>query len=381
MTVKTAVSHGHHETISWRSQFLRDVVNGLDQSHKRLPCKYFYDEIGSALFDEICELDEYYLTRTELAILQAKASEMADAIGKNCEFIEFGSGSGLKTRLVLKELCSPRAYVPIDIAREHLLRSARELSRCFPGLRVIPVHGDFTARFSLPEHGDPRARRVVYFPGSTIGNFSPTAAVCLLRKIAALVGSGGGLLIGFDLDKDESIVLPAYNDARGTSALFNLNLLARINRELDADFELSAFNHRALYLRSQERMVMHLVSKKDQVVRVAGRPFEFREGETIHTEDSYKYSLKHFARLTSQAGFTLSQQWTDPKQYFAVQYLTVDRSESQPSGDEESLGQVEQSLDGQGEHSGRDGAFREDHAHVVKADAGEDRLPKSAGAN
>jgi dimethylhistidine N-methyltransferase len=349
MTVKTAVSPCHHETISWRSQFLRDVVHGLEQIHKQLPCKYFYDEIGSALFDEICELDEYYLTRTELAILQAKAPEMAGAIGEDCVVIEFGSGSGLKTPLLLRELCSPRAYVPIDISREHLLRSARDLSRSFPGLRVIPVHGDFTAWFSLPDTGGPRARRVVYFPGSTIGNFSPTAAVHLLQKIAALVGAGGGLLIGFDLDKDESIVWPAYNDARGKSAAFNLNLLARINRELVADFELPAFSHRAQYLRSQERMVMHLVSKKDQVVRVAGRKFAFREGETIHTEDSYKYSLKHFARLTSQAGLTLSQQWIDPRQYFAVQYLTVERSDSQPPGDQEPLGQIECSLNGQGE--------------------------------
>ena len=349
MTAKTAVSPCHHDTISWRSQFLRDVVHGLDQIHKRIPCKYFYDEIGSALFDEICELDEYYLTRTELAILQTKASEMAGAIGEDCVFIELGSGSSLKTPLLLKELCSPRAYVPIDIAREHLLRSARDLSRRFPGLRVIPVHGDFTAQFRCRNMATLAARRVVYFPGSTIGNFSPTAAVCLLRKIARLVGAGGGLLIGFDLDKDESIVWPAYNDACGKSAAFNLNLLARINRELSGDFELSAFSHRAQYLRSQERMVMHLVSKKDQVVRVGGRRFEFREGEPIHTEDSYKYSLKHFARLTSQAGFALSQQWIDSKQYFAVQYLTVDRSESQAPRDEESFGEVECSLDGQGE--------------------------------
>jgi L-histidine Nalpha-methyltransferase len=163
----------------------------------------------------------------------------------------------------------------------------------------------------------------VYFPGSTVGNFSPKAALRLLTQIAGLVGEGGGLLIGFDLDKDPSVVWPAYNDREGKSALFNLNLLARINRELAADFDLSAFRHSAVYLRAQERMVMHLVSEKNQVVQVSGRKFEFREGEATHTEDSYKYSLKHFARLTSAAGFTLSQQWIDPKQHFAVQYLTV----------------------------------------------------------
>jgi dimethylhistidine N-methyltransferase len=313
-----------HEVLSWRRQFLRDVLRGLERPDKSIPCKYFYDAIGSALFDEICELDEYYLTRTELQILRAHAPEMADAIGEDCDLIEFGSGSGLKTRLLLSELRSPRAYLPIDISREHLEKSVRALARSFAGMRFIPVHADFTAPFSLPDTGQPRARRVVYFPGSTIGNFRPGSALRLLIQIARLAGEGGGLLIGFDLDKDEAIVWPAYNDREGKSAAFNLNLLARINRELFASFDLSAFEHRAVYLRAQERMVMHLVSRKLQRVRVAGREFQFREGEAIHTEDSYKYSLKHFARLTSQAGFSLSRQWIDPNQYFAVQYLTVD---------------------------------------------------------
>ena len=218
---------------------------------KALPCKYFYDAIGSALFDEICELDEYYLTRTELQILRTHAPEMAEAIGEDCDLIEFGSGSGLKTRLLLAALRSPRAYLPIDISREHLEKSVRDLARRFRSLRFIPVHADFTAPFSLPDTGDPVARRVVYFPGSTIGNFSPRAALALLTQIAQLVGDGGGLLIGFDLDKDESIVWPAYNDRQGKSAAFNLNLLARINRELAADFDLSAFTHRADYLRAR----------------------------------------------------------------------------------------------------------------------------------
>jgi dimethylhistidine N-methyltransferase len=312
------------ETTSWHRQFLKDVVQGLRQPRKEIACKYFYDEIGSALFDEICELEEYYLTRTELTILEAHAAEMAQAIGEDCELIEFGSGSGLKTRLLLEQLRSPRAYLPIDIAREPLERSAHDLTERFPGLRILPVHGDFTEHLLLPETGDPRAKRVAYFPGSTIGNFSPRAATNLLCTIAWLVGDGGGLLVGFDLDKDESIVWPAYNDRRGVSAAFNLNVLERINRELGADFDLAAFSHRADYVRSKERMEMYLVSREPQVVQIAGLDFSFDQGEMIHTEYSYKYSLEHFGRLTSRAGFTLARQWLDPLGYFSVQYLIVD---------------------------------------------------------
>jgi dimethylhistidine N-methyltransferase len=324
MISSTATISRHDATSSWHRQFLKDVFQGLDRSPKEIPCKYFYDELGSALFDEICELDEYYLTRTELAILETHAAGMAAAVGEDCELIELGSGSGLKTRLLLDQLRSPRAYLPVDIARDHLKRSARELSERYPGLRVVPVHADFTEPLILPETGDPRARRVVYFPGSTIGNFNPRAATNLLCTIAWLVGDGGGLLVGFDLDKDESIVWPAYNDRRGVSAAFNLNVLERMNRELGADFDLTAFAHRADYVRSKERMEMYLVSREPQVVRIAGREFSFREGETIHTECSYKYSLDHFSRLTSRAGFRLVEQWLDPLNYFAVQYLVVD---------------------------------------------------------
>jgi dimethylhistidine N-methyltransferase len=310
-------------TTSWRRQFLKDVVQGLERPQKEIACKYFYDDIGSALFEQICDLEEYYVTRTELAILESHAAEMAEAIGEDCELIEFGSGSGLKTRLLLEQLRSPRAYLPVDIAREPLERSALDLAERFPGIRILPVHADFTEHLLLPETGDPRARRVVYFPGSTIGNFSPLAATNLLCTIAWLVGDGGGLLVGFDLDKDESIVWPAYNDRQGISAAFNLNVLERINRELRADFNLAAFSHRADYVRSKERMEMYLVSRKPQVVRIGGMPFSFDQGETIHTEYSYKYSLEHFGRLTSRAGFSTAAQWSDPKGYFAVQYLIV----------------------------------------------------------
>jgi dimethylhistidine N-methyltransferase len=324
MTKSSATISSHEHPITWRKQFLIDVLHGLRQPQKEIPCKYFYDERGSGLFDEICELDEYYLTRTELAILRDHAAEMADVVGEDCELIEFGSGSSLKTRLLLGQLREPRAYLPVDISREHLERSALALADSFPGLRVIPVHGDFTAPLSLPKTGEPRARRVVYFPGSTIGNFSPDAARVLLRQIVRLVGHGGGLLIGFDLDKDESIVEPAYNDRRGVSAAFNLNLLTRINRELGADFDLDEFEHRAVYSREKECVEMHLVSRRTQVVRVSGTAFSFGEGETIHTECSYKYTVEHFGRLTSHAGFTTTRQWMDAQKYFCVQYVGVD---------------------------------------------------------
>ena len=313
----------HDETAWWRRQFLKDVIQGLKRPQKEIACKYFYDEVGSALFDEICELDEYYLTRTEMGILETHAAKMADAIGEDCELIELGSGNAQKTRLLLEQLRSPRAYLPIDISREPLELSAVRMAKRFPELRVLPVHGDFTGPLLLPETGDPRARRVVYFPGSTIGNFSPKAATSLLCTIAWLVGEGGGLLIGFDLDKDYSIVWPAYNDSRGKSAAFNLNVLEHINRELSADFDLAAFSHRADYVRSKERMEMYLVSRISQVVRIAGTEIGFDAGETIHTEYSYKYSFEHFSHLTARAGFTLAGQWTDPQNYFAVQYLVV----------------------------------------------------------
>jgi L-histidine Nalpha-methyltransferase len=243
------------------------------------------------------------------------------AIGEDCELIELGSGSGLKTRLLLEQLREPRAYLPVDISEKPLARSAEELTGRFPSLHIHPVCADFAGPLQLPSTGVPRARRVVYFPGSTIGNFSPKAALRLLRSIAWLVGDGGGLLIGFDLDKDESIVWPAYNDRRGVSAAFNLNLLARINRELDGSFDLAAFEHRADYVRAKERVEMHLVSRKAQVVRVAGLGIGLAEREMIHTEYSYKYSLASFSRLTSQAGFTASNHWFDSKSYFCVQYL------------------------------------------------------------
>ncbi len=323
MKATIAPSGRHDEIISRRGQFLSDVLHGMNRPQKMIPCKYLYDERGSALFDRICELNEYYLTRAELAILGAHAAEMADLLGADCELIEFGSGSATKTRLLLEHLRAPRAYLPVDIAEEHLERSAQALALTFPELAIVPVAADFTTPLALPEMETPKVRRVVYFPGSTIGNFSVRAATKLLREIAELVGVGGGLLIGLDLDKDASIVWPAYNDRAGVTAAFNLNVLERANRELGAGFELASFAHRADYVRPKERVEMHLVSRKRQKVSIAGFDFALNQDETIHTEHSYKYSLARFRRLTTVAGFVLKRQWLDPRRYFAVQYLTV----------------------------------------------------------
>jgi dimethylhistidine N-methyltransferase len=314
----------HPEAASGLDRFRRDILQGLSRPRKAIPCKYLYDDRGSALFDEICDLEEYYLTRTEVAILGDHADEMAATIGPDCDLIEFGSGSGLKTRLLLERLALPRAYLPIDISPKPLARSALDLSERFPGLDIRPVCADFTRPLTLPETGSPRARRVVFFPGSTIGNFRPRAALTLLHAIARLVGPGGGLLIGLDLDKDESIVWPAYNDRLGITAEFNLNLLVRINRELGADFDVRAFEHRADYVRVKERMEIYLVSRKAQAARIDNRLFPFAEGEMIHTEYSYKYSPRRFGRLTARAGFALANQWSDPDGYFCVQYLVAD---------------------------------------------------------
>ena len=306
-----------------REEFLNDILEGFRRPQKTTPCKYLYDEHGSHLFDRICELEEYYLTRSELSILHSYGHEMGEAVGEGCDLIEFGSGSSVKTRLLLKELHDPRAYFPVDIARTHLERYAKVLAKRFPSLIVQPVHADFTAPFELPGLGDSDAHRVVYFPGSTIGNFSPEEAADLLSSISRLVGLGGGLLVGFDVKKDATILLPAYNDREGVTAEFNLNLLTRINRELDGDFDLDAFAHRAIYDPANERVEMHLISKRSQVVRISGVEIVFRKGETIRTEYSHKYSFRTFNRLVAEAGFARQRQWMDAKKYFCVQYLTA----------------------------------------------------------
>ncbi len=303
-------------------EFLRDVLDGLSRAPKELPCKYFYDARGSALFDRICELEEYYPTRCEAEVLRRHAAEMAELFGPRCVLVEYGSGSSRKTRLLLDRLRDPAAYVPVDISAEHLLASARRLARRYPGLVIRPVAADFTRPFALPPL-PAASRRVVFFSGSTVGNFHPPEAVGLLAHIARLVGPGGGLLIGVDLKKDRRTLDAAYNDREGVTAAFNLNVLERMRKELGADIDPARFRHRAIYNEDAGRIEMHLVSAEAQTVSVGGFSFDFAEGETVCTEYSYKYALDEFRALASRAGFAVNRVWTDAGGLYSVQYLSV----------------------------------------------------------
>ena len=305
------------------ADFQQDVVLGLRAEPKHLPCKYFYDQRGCELFDQICELDEYYLTRTELAIMEQFADEMAYVLGRNCVLIEYGSGSSVKTRILLEAMDDLGAYIPVDIARDHLQQTATRLLKRYPWLRVWPVCADFSVPFELPDSCDDSLRRVVYFPGSTIGNFERAARRDLLTSIATLCGPQGGLLIGVDLEKDEAILNAAYNDAQGVTADFNLNLLRHINRELDADFDLPEFEHRAFYNPENARVEMHLVSLSEQWVTVGEERFKFEPGESVRTEYSHKFTPQRVTALAAHAGFRLRHCWTDEDELFAVLYLDL----------------------------------------------------------
>jgi len=307
-------------------RFLEDVLSGLRRPRKRIPCKYFYDERGSRLFERICDLDKYYLTRTELAIMDRHAGEMAAALGPGVLLIEYGSGSGRKTRLLLDHLEAPAGYVPIDISSEALEASARRLAAEYPSLEVLPVCADYTAPFRIPRPARPPTRRAVYFPGSTIGNFSPAGARRFLSHIARVVGPGGGLIVGMDLRKDPAVLEAAYDDAAGVTAAFNLNLLTRINRELGGNLRMERFRHMARYNTRQGRIEIHIVSRVEQTVTIAGERIHFRAGEKIHTEYSYKFDPAQVRELAARAGLTVRKVWTDPKKYFSVQYLTVGRA-------------------------------------------------------
>jgi dimethylhistidine N-methyltransferase len=304
-------------------QFRSDVLRGLRRRHKTLPCKYFYDAAGSRLFDAICGLPEYYPTRTELAILRAHADDMAQWLGPKVALIEYGSGSSVKTRLVLEALDHPAAYLPVDISGEHLHSAARQLAIDYPQLIVRPVCADFTRPIQLPDELPSGVRRIVYFPGSTIGNFSPRMAVKLLRGMARLAGLDGGVLLGADLKKSPRVLEAAYDDAAGVTAQFNLNLLARINRELGGNFDLKSFRHHALYQPRFGRIEMHLISTRQQRVRIAGELFEFAEGESIHTENSYKYTIAGLTRMAKRAGLRPRATWSDPRRWFSVLLLSA----------------------------------------------------------
>ena len=302
------------------TQFLDDVVAGLSGDSKSLPCKYFYDETGSQLFDAICELDEYYLTRTELEIIEENVAEITHQIGPEVMLVEFGSGSSLKTRLLLDNLESPAAYVPVDISHEHLNTTVEKLRAAYPEIEIIPVTADFTQGFELPKSTKKPSHNAVFFPGSTIGNFVPDQARKLLASIARIVGLDGGLIIGLDLQKDADII----NDEEGITAEFNLNLLHRINRELDGDIDVDKFEHDANYQPDYGRVEISLVSLQDQNASIAGQEFEFERGEKIHTEYSHKYTIDGFASMAEPSGFKLHRYWQDEDELFAVLHLVIE---------------------------------------------------------
>jgi dimethylhistidine N-methyltransferase len=301
---------------------LADVLEGLAQPQKSVPSLYFYDRRGSELFDAITGLPEYYPTRTEISILEAHGTAMAKAIGPGVRLIELGSGSAIKTALLLARLDAPAAYVPVEISRDHLLEAAARIAAEFPQLEVLPVNADFTEPFDLPQPRRSAVRRnVAFFPGSTIGNFPRPMAAELLRATRREVGSGGAMLVGADLKKDPVILERAYNDSAGVTAQFNLNLLVRLNRELGADFEVAAFRHQAVWDEERSRIEMRLISERAQTVCIAGRCFEFAAGEVLVTEYSHKYSLEAFQALAEATGFWVSRVWTDAAGLFSVQLL------------------------------------------------------------
>jgi dimethylhistidine N-methyltransferase len=304
---------------------LDQVFDGLGKTNKELPCKLFYDERGSELFNQICELPEYYPTSTEIRIMRAHADDMAQAVGYKGLLIEYGSGSSDKTRVLLDHLLDPVGYVPIEISRSQLLESARRIAMTYPRLEVLPVCADYEQEYEIPVPTRPETSRIAYFPGSTIGNFRPSEAKSFLEQIHRVCGPGGWLLIGVDLKKDPEILNRAYNDDAGVTAEFNRNILARINRELGADFDTNLFHHHAYYNESEGRVEMHLVSRAHQRVLVRGRQFDFGEGETIWTESSYKYSVPEFAALAAKAGYSQTEVWTDENRLFSVQLFRSDR--------------------------------------------------------
>ena len=307
-----------------RRRFLRDVVEGLAKPQKTLPCQYFYDHKGSELFEQITELPEYYPTRTEIGILTERAGTMSQVIGPDALLVEYGAGASTKTRILLDALQSPAGYVPIDVSEAFLLETAARLRTEYPDLSVHPIVGDFMLDLGLPtELG---GRPVGFFPGSTIGNLSDPEIDQFLRAARQLLGSESRFLIGLDLRKAPEILIPAYDDAAGVTAAFNLNLLKRINRELGANFDLSGFQHQAIWNDDKSRIEMHLRSLRQQVVSVGSRPVSFSAGETIHTENSRKFVLEHFLKLAESTGWTLSETWMDRSDYFAIVMLDASKS-------------------------------------------------------
>src|SRR5437867_246907 len=293
------------------SDFLADAITGLSSNPRSLPCKYFYDERGAALFQKICELPEYYITRTEIDILVRNRTEIASHLGPNIGLIGLGTGAGTKTRILIEALENPAVYIPVDISEKQLRESTVLFRKIFPNLKILPVCADYLQPVVLPSSSRKATRNIVYFPGSTIGNFEPTEALEFLRRIANFSCRGGGLLIGVDLKKDQRVLEGAYNDSADVTAQFNLNLLERVNRELAADFDLDQWRHLAIYNSSAGRIEMHLISESDQTISIAGYKFCFRSGERIVTEFSHKYTPEGFTALARAAGFEFVRMWTD----------------------------------------------------------------------
>ena len=297
-----------------------DVITGLDKERKEIPSKYLYDDRGSRLFTEICELDEYYPTQTEMELTKRHVDDIAARVGSKARLVELGAGSGRKTRMLLRHLHELATYVPVDISGEELKRCVDRLSTEFPDLEIAPVCADYTGEWSLPANGCD-GRTVCYYPGSTIGNFHPDQARAFLERLEGLVGPRGALLIGVDLDKDPEIIVPAYNDSQGVTAEFTLNLLRRINRECGADFDLEAFEHEAVYQRDKCRIQTRIYSLCDQEVHFPTATFEFEEGEYMVVEYSYKYKIEDFADLTEEAGWRTRSIWTDEDRLFSLWFL------------------------------------------------------------
>lgn len=302
------------------SEFGHDLVAALRARPRSISPKYFYDRQGSTLFDAICDLPEYYPTRTEFGILRTQAAEIATQMGSNAEIVEFGAGSCAKVRLLLDAMDRPARYLPIDISEDHLHDAAHRLAADYPSLQALPIAADYTQPFDLPAPLPGAGQRVGFFPGSTIGNFTPEEALRFLRMAAQLL-RGGALLLGADLVKDPAVLHAAYNDTRGVTAAFNLNLLARANRELGADFDLGQFYHHAFYNVPQQRIEMHLVSRRAQRVQVCGQQFEFLEGQSLHTENSCKFTVAGLRALAMEAGFKPGPVWTDPDKLFSLHWL------------------------------------------------------------
>jgi dimethylhistidine N-methyltransferase len=317
------------DQIADREEFRRAVLAGLARRPRAIPPKYLYDERGSALFDEICELPEYYLTRTESEILKRHAADIASRAGPGCALIEFGSGSSVKSRLLLDALQNLALYSPIDISRRHLDQTAARLRGDYPTLRIEPICADYMSLADLPRI-DGAAPRLGFFPGSTIGNLEPHEAVIFLRRARELLGEGGALVLGVDLKKDPRRLHDAYNDSAGVTAAFTLNLLRRMNRELNATFDLESFVHDAFYDPTEGRIEIYFRSLAEQSVTVAGRKFDFTRGERVHTEYSYKYDKAGIETLALEGGFTVAHTWMDPAELFAVTYLAAAAGKTGP---------------------------------------------------